>query len=194
MGLLFSDNSPGPKMHVLLIGVGGYPFLKGGSSPVEQHFDFAQRIGQLTSPEHSVRELYDTIVSLHQRNAWITPLGSIEILMSTADGGDSVLEGETLEHATIKNIRKTYREWASRCETDKDNIAFLFYCGHGFEYVGVQHLLAEDFGEDPYNPFLGAFDFTSTRIAFDSCAAQTQLFFIDSVNRFLHKYELFSAC
>lgn len=179
MGLLFSDNSPGPKMHVLLIGVGGYPFLAGGDSAKQQRYDVAKRIGQLTSPEHSVRALYDTIMSLHQRNAWITPLGSVEILMSPIGAADSILGGETLERATISNIIKAYTGWRERCETDKENAAFLFYCGHGFEN-GDQYLLAEDFGENPTVPFWGAFNFSATRIAFDSCKAETQLFFIDS--------------
>jgi len=179
MGLLFTDNSPGPKIHVLLIGVGGYPFLKGGGSAMEQRFDFAKRIGQLSSPEHSVKAIYETIVSLHHRGSWVTPLGSIEVLLSTAEGTDSILDGQTLEHATIINIRRTYAGWRARCDRSRDNVAFLFYCGHGFEQ-GDQYLLAEDYGEDPNNPFLGAFNFTATRVAFDSCAAESQLFFIDS--------------
>lgn len=179
MGLLFTDNSPGPKMHVLLIGVGGYPFLKGGVSAKEQRFDFAQRIGQLTSPEHSIKAMYETVMNLHQSNAWITPLGSVEVLLSPVGAGNSRFNQQVLERATINNIGTAYEGWRERCGTDKENVALLFYCGHGFEQKD-HYLLAEDYGENPNNPFLGAFNFSATRIAFDSCAAQTQLFFVDS--------------
>lgn len=179
MKLLNLDNSPGPKMHVFLIGVGGYSFVKGGINAKQQQFDYAKDTGQLKSPEASVRELYKTLVDLQARGLWTTPIGSIEVLLSPAPGGSNTLNGETLKPATIANIMKSYNEWKDRCDSDGDNVAFFFYCGHGFEHTS-QYLLAEDFADNIRLPFLGAFNFNETRVAFESCNAKTQLFFVDS--------------
>ena len=55
---------------------------------------------------------------------------------------------------------------------------FFFFCGHGLE-KSEHFLLAEDFG-DPANFWFNAFNFDATRLAFRSCVARTQLFFVDA--------------
>lgn len=51
-------------MHVLLIGVGGYPFLTGGENQLPQTNDLA-RLRQLSSPQFSVEAIYNTLLDLN---------------------------------------------------------------------------------------------------------------------------------
>lgn len=180
MSLIFENKSEGPKMHVLLIGVGGYTYLKEGMQPIDQKFDVAKDLEQLTSPPVSVEALYKCIKELDEAQNWITPLGSVQILLSKALAGKDVFPEEDLIPATIENIQQEYEKWKERCSEDQDNIAFFFFCGHGYEKDSMQYLLAEDFAKSSLNPFAGAFCFTETRVGFQSCLAKTQLFFIDS--------------
>lgn len=179
MALLFDNTQSGPQVHVLLIGVGGYPYLKNGASAKPQQFDGAANLGQLTSPPVSVAHVYNTIMELHQKNAWITPLGSIHVLVSPPPGGSNLMAGLPVQPASMDNIRDAYFAWKDRCDANEDNIALFFFCGHGLE-KGEHYLLAEDFGIIPQNPWPQGFSFESTRRAFYKCRAKTQLFFIDA--------------
>ncbi len=179
MALLFDEIKPLPQLHVLLIAVGGYPYLKDGPHEKDQYFSGAANLGQLTSPSVSAEEMYSAIIQLHQDNAWITPLGSIDVLVSCAQQAKPVFAGMTPGNATIANINQAYYDWKARCDTHEDNIALFFFCGHGLE-KGEHYLLAEDFGVNPHNPWPQSFSFESTRRAFYTCKAKTQLFFVDA--------------
>ena len=180
MSLMFENKTEGPKMHVLLIGIGGYRYLKEGMQPIDQKFDVAKDLEQLTSPPVSVEALYKCIKELDETQKWITPLGSVQILLSKAPAGKEVFPGEDIIPATIDNIQQEYEKWKERCSENPDNVAFFFFCGHGYEKDSMHYLLAEDFAKSTLKPFAGAFCFTETRVGFQSCQAKTQLFFIDS--------------
>ncbi len=174
----FNTNVPGPKTHVLLIGVGGYPYLKGGTDPRPQTEDFKD-LGQLTSPIASVSRFYEKAIEYNTADVWSKKLGSIEILLSLPPDSPPIPQGVTVTKATLANIRKAYFSWKARCNEHEENVALFYYCGHGFQKVN-HVLLAEDFGEFPQNPWFGAFDFDSTRNAFYSCKATTPIFFVDA--------------
>jgi len=181
MSLVFnSEGGTHPQTHVLIIGVGGYPFIKDGKDHKEQHFESARDLGQLTSPPVSAEAFYNTVIKLHNEDAWIKPLGSVEVLLSVPESIDKELfNGQEIETATIRNIKKKFREWKRRCDSHVDNVTIFYFCGHGVEKE--EHiLLAEDFGEEPSNPWEGSFAFDQTRRSFYSCKASTQLFFIDA--------------
>ena len=48
MTVLFDDGSSQPGVHVLIIGVGRYPYLRGGNAP--KPFPHHENMGQLDSP------------------------------------------------------------------------------------------------------------------------------------------------
>ena len=56
---------------------------------------------------------------------------------------------------------------------------FFFFSGHGVEKID-HFLLAEDFGDNPNNPWQKSINFDMTRKGFHSCKADTQCFFIDA--------------
>ncbi len=179
MALLFNQTQQVPQTHILIIGVGGYPYLNAGTKAVAQTFDGAQLLGQLSSPPVSTEAFYNTVMELHQNQCWIKPLGSVDVLVSRAPGGKPVFPGHNPEAATLSNIKKSYREWKKRCDSTPENVAIFFFCGHGLD-KGEHYLLAENFGEEPANPWEGSFAFDMTRRSFFSCKARTQLFFVDA--------------
>jgi hypothetical protein len=177
MALLFNSIENHPQTHMLIIGVGDYPFLPGGTKEKQQTFDGAQRLGQLTSPPISAEAFYRAAIALHEEDNWIKPLGSIEVLASF--NIHEVFVGEVITPATIENISAAYFAWKNRCDTHEENVAIFYFCGHGLEKAN-QFLLAEDFGEITGNPWKGSFDFDNTRKAFFTCKAKTQLFLVDA--------------
>lgn len=168
-----------PQTHILIIGVGGYTYLNEGINAKPQTFDAAQLLGQLSSPPVSAEAFYKVAMKLHDDDAWIKPLGSVEVLVSLSPTGEPVFGGQSPDAAGIANIKRAYRGWKKRCNAHSENVAIFFFCGHGLD-KDEHYLLAEDFGEEPDNPWDGSFAFDATRRAFFSCKASTQLFFVDA--------------
>jgi len=182
MALVFNHIKGEPQTHAFIIGVGGYPFLSGG---VQEKAQTVSKIGilkQLTSPPKSALAFRDGLLDLeNQPDIHLDkPLGSIELLISPSpDDPTPGAAGEVFQPAAFSDITNAYNDWKARCETHEGNIAIFFFSGHGVEKM-QHYLLAEDFGENPNNPWLGSFNFDETRRAFHSCKAKTQCFFVDS--------------
>lgn len=185
MSLLYDNVQDVAQTHVLIIGVGAYDYLPGGSDPQKQQYFSAQSLGQLTTSILSARAFYDTVMELGRKKtageragSWAKPLGSVEVLASQAPGTDPVF-GQPVDQATRSNIVQAYGNWKNRCSTRADNVAIFYFCGHGLD-KGEHFLLAQDFGKVPFNPWEGSFAFDMTRRAFFGCKADTQLFFVDA--------------
>jgi len=179
MSLLYNNPEANPQTHVLIIGVGGYPYLSGGDREITQSVDAAKQLGQLSSPPVSAEAFYNTVMKLHEDGAWIKPVGSVEVLISPCKDGKVVFEGQQPDIASMSNIDKAYWDWKARCDRHPDNVAIFYFSGHGLEKA-EHYLLAEDFGANPGNPWRGGFAFDMTRRAFSTCKASAQLFFIDA--------------
>lgn len=181
MSLVLKRSVNGPRAHALVIGVGHYRYLSGGS---DEKIQSVQQIGilkQLTSPPRSALAFSDWLI--YRADNWRAPIATVELLISPApEDADVGVAGASFEAATMANIRRAYGEWKTRCDSHEDNIAIFFYSGHGVE-KSEHFLLAEDFGEQPNNPWLGAFAFDSTRRAFHSTRAKTQCFFVDACRK-----------
>lgn len=178
MSLVLDRVVNGPAAHAFVIGVGHYRHLSGGADPKIQTIQNVGILKQLTSPPRSAVAFSDWLIS--RADNWRVPIATIDLLVSPAQTDpDAGAPGEVFEPATIANIRTAYANWKNRCDQDPDSIAIFFYSGHGVE-KGEHFLLAEDFGEQPNNPWLGAFDFDTTRRAFHSTQAATQCFFVDA--------------
>ena len=182
MALVFENNTAGPKTHVFIIGVGGYPFLSGGAQEPAQLNSQVQMLGQLTSPPRSALAFRDFILELEQGNDMqlAQPLGSIELLVSPSPSEpDAGSPGEAFEESTFANITQRYNEWRARCDQDPNNVAVFFFSGHGVE-KNDHYILPSDFGSNAVNPWINSICIDKTRRGFHQCAAQTQCFFIDS--------------
>lgn len=179
MALYFEDSSNGPKTHILVIGVGGYPYLKGGISEKVQIKDAAKALGQLTSPPVSAEAFCKMAIELQDSQSWATPLGSIDVLVSNPPEGKNVFEGIEVKPPVMENIKDSYFAWKERCDSHEDNVALFLFCGHGLG-KGEHYLLAEDFGRRPAEPWDGCFAFDMTAMGFGTCKAKTQIFLVDS--------------
>ncbi|MEM7711241.1 MAG: caspase family protein [Pseudomonadota bacterium] len=177
MSLFFDSQSNAPRTHALVIGVGGYPFLPGGATPTSGSLEQVGRLNQLTSPPRSALAVAEFLKTKHAQ--WLPPVGSVDVLISRAPGDSVSIPNGVKADATIDRIRESYGEWRVRCNSDENNLALFYFCGHGLQ-EDEQYLLAQDFGQDSLNPWLGAFAFESTMLAMHRCRARTQCFFIDA--------------
>lgn len=185
LSLVLDRTIAGPSAHAFVIGVGHYRHMSGGVEPKIQTMQNVGILKQLTSPPRSAVAFSDWLIS--RADNWRVPIATIDLLVSpTQQDPDAGVPDVNFESATIANIQASYASWKNRCDQSPDNIAIFFYSGHGVE-KGEHFLLAEDFGAQPNNPWLGAFDFDTTRRAFHSTQAQTQCFFVDACRKITSK-------
>ncbi|WP_405959873.1 caspase family protein [Streptomyces sp. NBC_00024] len=178
--VLFHDSGiDAPAVHALVIGVGGYPFLPGGSRYRPHDGPQWEEMTQLTSPPRSALAFAHWLVR-GGRGRWTVPMGSVDLLLSCPpdDNLASSLEAKPPE-PTIDNIREAFHEWTMRCAQHSGNIALLYFCGHGLQGDG-QYLLASDFNRYSRAPFAQAFDFDETRLALQQSGPRTQLYIVDA--------------
>lgn len=168
-----------PAVHALVIGVGGYPYLSGGPRFRVGDGALWEGMTQLTSPPRSALAVADWLVHGGQ-GQWTVGLGSVDVLVSCPPG-DGLLESFAVApvEPTIENIREAFQQWTQRCRQHPDNVALLYFCGHGLQGDG-QYLLASDFNRYGTAPFSQAFDFDETRLALQQSGPGTQLYVVDA--------------
>lgn len=179
MTLVLHHRGRKPATHALVIGVGRYPYLEGGSRPAPGVSRWG--LGQLSSPPLSATAIADFLVGELDNDQ--APLGSVDLLLSP-DGPYTLPDGSgsrDVEAATMKNISKAAKGWKARCDQHRDNVALFFFCGHGISRRNLS-LLAEDFGDpEEGNVFKRAFDLERTARGMGSdCKARVQCFFADA--------------
>jgi hypothetical protein len=172
-GEMTQDANDGPRTHVLIIGVGAYKHLPGGS---EERSDLSYGLGQLSSPVLSALALAEWIVEDFNP---VAPLGSVELLVSPSQNFSTPKIGsEQIEIATLDAIKKSFDRWDARCNTHRDNIAVFYFCGHGLSLQTLV-LLPCDFGADS-NEWNHAIDFRKTYRAMSQNKAFTQCYILDT--------------
>lgn len=186
--------------HVLIIAVGGYPHLLGGdpNHPAQKMMG----LGQLTSPPASAQALADWFLARQTGESQYgfynpkAPLASIEMLVSppwTADGKPAsysymFANGNmiTIEGAHRPQISTCYTTWLERVKANLNNIGVFYFCGHGITGLN-DYVLAEDFGQDENNPWLGAIDITITARAARRDVKGALYFFLDTCRENKHE-------
>jgi hypothetical protein len=169
------DESPGPKTHALIIGVGHYQHLRGGEQQVAGLETMG--LGQLSSTVASARSIANWVVTDH-RNA-DAPLGSAQLLLSPgelfSDGGINA----QVETATMLNVQTAFDIWLARCSSDAGDVALFYFAGHGVMKETLA-LLVEDFGASIARPFQQSIDFNKTLDGMRQCQAHLQCYWVDS--------------
>ena len=164
-----------PRLHAVVIAVSEYPHLNGGSGPLAND---PLGLSQLTTPGYTGPAIAAWL--LNQYNNPSCPLGSIEVLMSPSASVPTPAGPAAAHRATMVEVEAAITRWQARCHTHRDNIAWLYFCGHGLSKTS-QYLLPEDFGNPALgNPWKNCIDFDGLRIGMRKCQAQTQLFFVDA--------------
>jgi hypothetical protein len=186
MTVLFDDGSPQPGTHVLLIGVGDYPFLKGGAAPAAKLFAHHMGMGQLSSPPKSVEELARWFFDGQDGfNNPERPLRSLQMLCSAAVPvvwAPQGAAGQPVAKAKTAGVAQAIKDWMARTNRNEENLAFLYFCGHGLSFGETQNsLLLEDFGGDVNDPMSNAIAFDELRLGLmRQCEARYQCHFIDA--------------
>jgi len=196
MTSILIDSSEGAKLHAFIIGVGSYCFLEEGSAPGPK---LPLPMGQLKAAPVSALSIANWLIHEYTGN---TPLGSIEILISSTEIPELALKDGTKikieERANDEpSLRRAFKRWYRRLNgvqlvdgvevnptaevssQMKDNISLFFFCGHGFE-KGDVHLLLEEFGADKELLFQNSFNFNNFYRSMRRAKAGTQLYFVDS--------------
>jgi len=186
MTVILDDQSNDPGTHVLLIGVGDYPFLKDGSAPPQNAFDLHMDLGQLPSPPISLSEVATWFCDdQHGFHNPPRPLRSLQVLASAATPLEWVHPNEakhTIQRATMANVQQAINDWKSRADRNPENLCVLYFCGHGLSFGESQNsLLMEDFGRNQNNPMQGAIAIDKLHLGMRvQCQAKYQCYFVDA--------------
>jgi Caspase domain len=178
MTLTTIDAGPGPRTHALVIGIGGYDHLRGGSGqPMKGLLKFGN-LGQLTSPPRSALAIVAALKS--DALEWQAPLGTIELLVSPApEDPDPASDGTRFDPPTRDEVQAAFDAWWERCDSDAGNTAFLYVAGHGLQGAD-QIFLASDFGASSNQPWRTAINMSKTHRALSANRAQTQIVLVDA--------------
>lgn len=179
---LIHDRDPAgaPATHALVIGIGAYPWLLGGTEQGDAAL--AEGMGQLSSPPVSARAIADWLVGSHADPG--APLATVDLLISDGSGDQTYLgsvgEAMQVEPPDKAAMVTAIRAWRARCDENLGNLALFFFCGHGVGRGFDLALLARDYGSEPEQPFEHSIWFEGMKEAMRSCAATRQLFFVDA--------------
>lgn len=82
--------------------------------------------------------------------------------------------------ADSSGVSQAVEEWFGRCNANPENMAVLYFCGHGVASGSRMALILQDFGNKVANPYAGALDLIALLTAMETCRASRQVFFIDA--------------
>lgn len=193
MALIFEsqavkDDLKTAATHVLLVSCGRYPFLKQSGFNAKP----------LTSPRRSAEavanwflwgpDVMGVVAGRPCCEAFSNPdapLGSVEFLASAGDDFVSPSGLQTaLTESTLDNIEAAYKRWIKRLGNNSRSRGVFYFCGHGVSDGVDQMLIADDFGEDPDDPWASAFHVSNTCQASIRKTAASLLFLIDACLEF----------
>lgn len=184
MTVLLDDELPDPGTHVLLIGVGDYPYLS--EEDGKPAFEMAMGMGSLSSPPVSVRALtewfMDPSTGFHNPDR---PLRSLQVLSSDANLvflTDASGVARSVDRARLEGVKTAIANWMTRASRNSDNLAIFYFCGHGLAFGEAENaLLLEGFGGNDLNPMADAIAFDSFRLGvMRHCKAKHQIHLIDA--------------
>lgn len=176
MAELRLDVPAGPATHALVIGCGRYLHLPGGGGNAAAN---NWGLGQLTTAPISARHFVNWL--LHRFRNDRAPLASIEHLVS--DGGvmDHAGVAQASELPTMTAVELAYNRWLQRVNANEENIAIVYFCGHGLYNNGGTALLCADFADPAFAAVnRNVIHLEATVRGMLACRARRQCFFIDS--------------
>lgn len=180
---LLINQTTAPGAHALVVGVGEYPWLDGGT---QTRFPNFEAMGQLSSPPESARAVAEWLLSPSGYTNPACPLASLDLLLADASSATFTPPGgapTTIGRASFSDLDAAIKAWYARGHTHPDNLLLFFYCGHGIATGLKTTLLPENYGSLQTPPHLSltlTIDFDQLYQGMDSCAARNQLFFIDA--------------
>jgi Caspase domain len=170
----------GPATHALVIGVGAYPHLNGGSKTLTSDHE---GMGQISSPPVSARAVANWLIKTFNNPA--KPLATVSLLLAESSPQPfsyplAPPHDIPVAEATTANLKDAAQGWFVRGNSNRDNLMLFYFCGHGISQGTETALLMADFGANPLNSLEGAFDFRKFYLGLETCAATEQCFFVDA--------------
>jgi hypothetical protein len=180
--LIFHDPAKRAGTHILLIGIGHYPWLEDGSKFVaSKNEENAMGMGQLVAPPMSMRRMADWF--LDSFNNPDRPLASLSLLLSEKEPSSykhaRISGAVEVPRGTITDVQTAVAAWVKRASARRDNAVVFGFCGHGLQ-SGNPVLLCRDYGKNPQSRFQGAIDFEQFRIALSTNQPDSQLLLVDA--------------
>lgn len=180
--LIFEDKTAGAGTHVLLMGIGDYPWLEGGEKcSTDKQKALAMGMGQLGAPPRSARALADWFLDGFENLD--RPLASLALILSEAVPAQyehkPLVPPKTVPRGTIRDVEKAVEAWVERASKSRDNVTIFAFCGHGLQ-SGNSVLLCRDYAKSATNQFASSINFEEFRIALSTQQPDTQLFFVDA--------------
>lgn len=180
--LVFTGDLEQPGTHVLLIGIGAYPFLEGGEHyESDKHEENAMEMGQLAAPPISMRDLGNWFLEKFDNPD--RPLASLAMVISDEApfvySHPRIGADVQLPRGDIDDVERAVVAWTKRASTLRENGTIFAFCGHGVQ-SGDAILLCRDYGAVPENRFKGAINFEQFRISMSTNQPDTQLFLVDA--------------
>jgi hypothetical protein len=177
--LIFEGGAGGPGTHVLLIGIGDYPYLLDGAkkNPLT-----ADGMEQLQSPPASAGALASWFLE-HFENPE-RPLASLAAVVSARkpwqySGPGATVPPHNHPRGTIADVKKAAIAWVERANSDRGNQAIFFFCGHGV-FSGNSVLMSRDYADSKLTRFDGTINLDSFLAAMSTQQPDNQLFLIDA--------------
>lgn len=167
-----------PAVHVLVVVVGDYPYLKNGSS--EASFSNHAGMGQLSSPPISARKVVEWFEK--DFRPYNAKLATIDVLCSGTQlfRNEAGVEQEVAS-ATLSNVSEAVQSWFARGQRDPRDTLIFYFCGHSVTSGAITTLLLEDFGSNPLDPFSsGAVDADGFITGMRKCTSLNQLYMLDT--------------
>lgn len=176
--IVHDNQAAGRAMHALVIGVGYYPHLLGGTGPRTDSHD---GMGQLTSPPVSARHVADWLAKDFHHPDF--PRHTVALLLSEDNPQPYVdplsRSSVPLEEATFQNIKDAVTQWRQSGDQHGDDMLVFYFCGHGISEGHSMVLLPSDFGSDA-NAYDHAIDFLNLYDGMNQYKASRQCFFVDA--------------
>ena len=175
--LIFSDPADRAGTHVLLIGIGDYPWLEGGAKcTTPARMAAAMGLRQLGAPPLSMREMADWFLDGFANPD--KPLASVALLLSEPEPAS--YRGQAVPRGAIADVKRAVAAWVTRANARRDNALIFAFCGHGMQSGQNSVLLCRDFARNEQSIYDGAIDFEDFRIALSTRMPDTQLLLIDA--------------
>ncbi|MFH9712856.1 caspase family protein [Streptomyces luteogriseus] len=175
------DDGSASRIHALVIGVGVYPYCGSAVPWTAPPKTLLRSLGELTCAPLSAVHVAQWLIEADWSKSDVK-LGTVDVLLSPEREVPWPTDPALLkpERAVYGNVRSAWKRWVARCDQDKDNIALLYFCGHGWGST-QKYLIVEDFAEDIGQWKDRLIDFTHTRKSMrGACKALTQCFFLDT--------------
>lgn len=178
--LIVNDQSNGPGVRAIVIGVGKYPYarnwdLRDLSTATVSALEFALWLKEnLNYPDRPLKYL-DVLISAPRD--W----GSQEPQEISAKKS-RLSPSWDYKTTNFETIKQGIQNWSQKCDCSREEVAIFYFCGHGIEHNSVIALLAEDFqARDRDTEFyLTSLDLRNFHQGTARFKAKNKYFFIDS--------------